>query len=190
MLIVLNDSEYAFDAANRHITLAAPYDALSLGQVISITNLTTNDLIYTSDIRGHPVISIAAAVITHTYTNPNQADTDKLQIIVDAPFGVTDSDTGTTTNDYANALDWPCTGLTSKAIHLKNTDAANALKYKVLTYAHASGLSYEEVVETTLAIGDIAQIVLLYPYATVKVQVKSSVTNDHATYQLDYNGDD
>ena len=200
MLTILKDSEYAYVAAAKTITLAPPYDALSLGQILSITNLTTKDLIYASDIRGQPArssctetgcpISISAAVITHTYTNPNQADTDKLQIIIDAPFGVTDSDTGTTTNDYANALDWPCTGLTSKAIHLKNTHGANALKYNVLTYAHSGGIPYEEVAETLLAFGDIAQIVLLYQYAAVKVQVKSSVTDDHATYQLDYNGDD
>ena len=113
-----------------------------------------------------------------------------VEIANNVPDGLSNSVTGTTVNAYADALDWPCLGVPSKTIHLKNTDAANALKYKLLTYAHASGLSYEEVVETTLAIGDIAQIVLLYPYATVKVQVKSSVTNDHATYQLDYNGDD
>lgn len=199
MQTILKDSEYAFDAANKEITLVAPYDALSLGQVTSITNLTTKDLIYASDIRGQPArssctetgcpISIAAAVITHTYANPSQADTDKLQIIIDTVPAVTISDTGTTVNAYADSLDWPCSGFSNKNIHLKNTDGANALKYKVLTYAYAGGLPYEEVAETILAIGDTAQIILQYAYAAVKVQVKSSVGDSHATYQLDYDGD-
>jgi hypothetical protein len=33
MQTILKDSEYAFDAANKTITLVAPYDRLSLGQV-------------------------------------------------------------------------------------------------------------------------------------------------------------
>ena len=113
-----------------------------------------------------------------------------VEIANNVPDGLSNSIIGTTVNDYVDALDWPCLGVPSKTIHLKNTDAANALKYKVLTYAHVDGSPYEEVAETVLAIGDIAQIILLYPYAAVKVQVKSSVTNVHATYQLDYNGDD
>ena len=113
-----------------------------------------------------------------------------VEIANNVPDGLSNSIIGTTVNAYADALDWPCLGVPSKTIHLKNTDAANALKYKVLTYAHVDGSLYEEVAEAVLAIGDITQIILLYPYAAVKVQVKSSATNDHATSQLDYNGDD
>lgn len=110
------------------------------------------------------------------------------EIANNVPDGISDSLIGTTVNDYADALDWPCLGLPSKAIHLKNTDGANALKYKVLTYAHAGGLPYEEIAETVLAFGDTKQIILEYAYAAVKVQVKSSVGDSHANYQLDYNG--
>ena len=104
------------------------------------------------------------------------------------PVAFSNSLTGTTVNAYADALDWLCLGLLSKVIHLKNTDGANALKYKVLTYTHAGGLPYEEIAEVVLAVGDTKQIILEYAYAAIKVQVKSSVGGDHATYQLDYNG--
>lgn len=100
--------------------------------------------------------------------------------------GFSDTLTGTTVDAYADALNLPCLGFPSKTIHLKNTDDANALKFKVLTYAYAGGLPYEEIAETILAVGDITQIILEYAYAAVKVQVKSSVGGSHATYQLDY----
>jgi len=102
--------------------------------------------------------------------------------------GISNPLTGITINDYADALDWPCLGIPSKNIHLSNTHGANALKYKVLTYAHKNGKSYEEVSETSLVAGDLAQIILEYGYAQVKVQVKSGVADAHATYELDYTG--
>jgi len=102
---------------------------------------------------------------------------------------ITDKLTGTTANAYANALDWPCYGYQNKNITLKNTHGANALKYKVLTHAYLAGNECEEVAETILAAGKIAQIILQNEYAQVKVPVKSSGTDAHATYQLDYIGD-
>lgn len=102
---------------------------------------------------------------------------------------INDNPTGTTTNSYADALDWSCIGYQHKNIQLKNTDGANALKYKVLTYAYEGGNEYEEVAETVLAAGAVAQIILDYPYAQVKIQVKSSVGGSHATYEVDYIGD-
>lgn len=113
-----------------------------------------------------------------------------VDIANNVPDGLSNSVTDTTVDAYADALDWPCLGFSNKNIHLKNTDGANALKYKVLTYAHAGGLPYEEVAETEITAGNMAQIILQYAYAAVKVQVKSSVGGSHATYQLDYNGDD
>lgn len=104
------------------------------------------------------------------------------------PYAISKPLTGESVNAYADALDWSCLGFASKTIHLKNTHGANALKYKVLTYAHAGGLPYEEVAETELAHGDIVQIILEYAYAAVKVQVKSSVPDSHATYELEYDG--
>ena len=113
-----------------------------------------------------------------------------VEIANNVPAGLSNSVTGETVNAYADALDWPCLGVHSKAIHLKNTHATRALKYQVLTYAHAGGVDYEEVAETSLAALDTAQIILLYPYAAVRVQVKSSSLNTPATYQVDHDGDD
>ena len=112
----------------------------------------------------------------------------EMNIIHRRPVAFSNTLTSTTVNAYADALDWPCLGFPAKTIHLKNTDGANALKYKVLTYAHAGGLPYEELAEVVLAVGDTKQIILEHAYAAVKVQVKSSVGDSHATYQLDYNG--
>lgn len=102
---------------------------------------------------------------------------------------INDNPAGTTVNAYADALDWRCLGYQNKNITLKNTHGSYALKYKVLTYAFLAGNEYTEVAETTLAAGDTAQIILQNEYAQVKVQVKSSATNNHATYQINYIGD-
>ena len=111
-----------------------------------------------------------------------------VDIVNNVPVGLSDSLNGTTTNDYVTILSWGCLGFGNKNIHLKNTDAANALKYKMLTYAHKDGNPYEEVAETSLAAGDLAQIILEYGYAQVKIQIKSSVGGAHATYEFDYTG--
>jgi hypothetical protein len=71
---------------------------------------------------------------------------------------------------------------------LKNTDGANALKYKVLTYANKDGVAYEEVAETEITSGNSAQVILEYAYALVVVQAKSSVGSASADYELDYIG--
>jgi len=189
MLIILKDSEYAFSATSKTITLSAPYDAISLGQVVSIINLTTGDNIYLSQKQMHP-ISIAAAVITHTYDNSKHADTDKLQVIIDTIPAVTTSGTGTTVNAYTNALEWSCPGIKNKGITLKNTDAANDLKFKVLTYRHPSGKSKEFVAETTLAATKTVDITLNDAYALIEVAVKSAVADTHATYQIDKVGNE
>lgn len=104
------------------------------------------------------------------------------------PAGLCNTLTGATINTYAYALSWPCLGYGKKNIHLSNTDGANALKYKVWTYAYASGVYYEEVAETIIAAGNRAQIILEQAYASVVVMVKSSIGDAHATYQLDYVG--
>ena len=106
------------------------------------------------------------------------------------PDGLSDEVSGATVNAYADALNWPCLGLTKKTIHLKNTHVANALKYKLLTYVYEDGNEYEEVAETVLAAGDTAQFVLHYAYAQVKIQVKSSVGDSHATFVVDFTGND
>ena len=80
--IILTDSYYTFDASSKTVTLAAPYDELSLGQIVAIVDLETNDVLYNSITQRTDSISIFGAVITHTHGNTGQADTDELQIII------------------------------------------------------------------------------------------------------------
>lgn len=82
MQIVMEDSEYSYVASTKTITFASPYNALSIGQIIRIANLTTGSVFYESKTQKYP-ISISGADITHTYDDDNDADADKLQIIVD-----------------------------------------------------------------------------------------------------------
>lgn len=189
MIFILKDAEYTLSAADSTITLVAPYDGLDVGQIVSIINVTKDDLIYSSERRVHS-ISIAGAVITHTYDNSNHADTDKLQISIDVVPAVTSSVTGTTANAYTNGLEWAATGIKNKGVFLKNTDAANSLKYKVLTYRHPTGQAKEFVAETTLAATKTVDIVLNDAYALIDVAVKSALTDTHATYQIDNVGDE
>ena len=81
--IILDDSEYTFDASLKAITLAVPYTSLSIGQIISIVDLTTNGVLYDSVTQRTDAISISGAVITHTHGNTGHADTDELQITID-----------------------------------------------------------------------------------------------------------
>lgn len=82
MHTILKDSEYSYVASTKVITLAAPYTALSVGQIVRIANLTTGSVFYESETQRYP-ISISGADITHTYDDGNDVDADKLQIIID-----------------------------------------------------------------------------------------------------------
>lgn len=99
-----------------------------------------------------------------------------------------DTAAGETNDSYSDALNWLCGLFTRKTLFLKNTHGTNDLKYKILTFAYKGGIEYVEVSETTLAAGDVAQVVLNYSYAQIKVQVKDSVSGTHATYRIDYTG--
>ena len=81
--VVLEDGQYTFDASVKTITLSAPYTTLSLGQIISIIDLKTNDVLYDSETQRKDAISISGAVITHTHGNTGMADTDLLQVTID-----------------------------------------------------------------------------------------------------------
>jgi len=82
MQIILEDSDYSYVASTKVITLAAPYDSLSVGQIVRIADLTTGSVFYESVTQKFS-ISISGADITHTYSDGNDADADKLQIIID-----------------------------------------------------------------------------------------------------------
>lgn len=82
MYVVLNDSEYSYAASTKVVTLAAPYNALSVGQIIRIADFTTGSVFYDAETQRYP-ITLSGADITHTYDDGNDADADKLQIIID-----------------------------------------------------------------------------------------------------------
>ena len=82
MQSTLSNSDYTFDASAKEITLISPFDALTVEQILCITNLTANSIIYNSAQQKYP-ISVATGVITHTYDSSGMLDTDLLQIIVD-----------------------------------------------------------------------------------------------------------
>ena len=94
--------------------------------------------------------------------------------------------TGTTTNSYADALDWDTRNIHDKTIMLKNT-GSNALDYKLLSYAIITGIDFEETAGS-LEAGGIAKFALSNPYARIKLQVKSTVADSHTTYEIDYRG--
>lgn len=78
---VIPASYITFDASESTITLASPYDTVTVEQVLSIRNLTKNMLLYDCTMTNRSSISIETGVITHTYSG-TMADTDKLMIIV------------------------------------------------------------------------------------------------------------
>lgn len=94
--------------------------------------------------------------------------------------------TGTTTNSYVAALTLDARSLARTTITVKNTDGANALKYKVeVRYSdYANGDDYEVVPETEITAGDWAVDEWIYKRAMIKISVKSSVADSHATYQI------
>lgn len=100
----------------------------------------------------------------------------------------TASTTGTTANAYADALDFPCWMSGNKTIQLKNTDGANALKYKVWTKFADGGFETAEVGETSLSLG--SSVVLKYndAFYNIRVEVKSSSAGDHATFEINHIG--
>ena len=117
--IILEDSEYTFDASAKTVTLGAPYTGLSVGQIISIIDLKTNDVLYDSNTQRTDAISISGAVITHTHGNTGQADADELQIVIDA--GSLNSGTST-----SNAAHTQNTRLNPDWAHISNEQPFNA----------------------------------------------------------------
>jgi len=100
----------------------------------------------------------------------------------------TDSLTGTTTDAYADALDWLTRGMGKKTIILANTDLTNSLTFTVLSLAVSGGNEAQVIGPAAVAAGDNALILLEYEYEQVIVQVKSTVAGNAATWQLDYSG--
>lgn len=110
------------------------------------------------------------------------------EIANNVPDGLSAEVTGATVNAYTTVMSWSCLGFGRKTITIENTDAANALKYKVLCYAYNGGTDHEEVAETALAIGDNDKITIANPWALVEVQMKSTIPDSSADYVIDYIG--
>ena len=96
------------------------------------------------------------------------------------------SNTGTTTEAYADALDWKAEELGQKTILLKNTHASASLKYKLSGYVAEDGVARELVTGTTLLAGEIAEFHYDRQWHRLVLQVIDG--SGHAGYQLDYEG--
>ncbi len=99
-----------------------------------------------------------------------------------------DSVSGTTTNDWVTALDLDTRGVKNASFVIKNTDGANSLDYKVLARHanYATGDDEEEQAALTLAAGEKGLVQLVKGYSRIKIQVKSTVADSHATYGIEY----
>ena len=92
--------------------------------------------------------------------------------------------TGTTTNSYVDAVDLDTRWLGETTITISNTAAVNELDYQVLVYNdYGSGMAYTTT-SNTVAVSDNDQIILVR-HARVKIQVKSTSSGNHTTYQID-----
>jgi hypothetical protein len=93
---------------------------------------------------------------------------------------------GVTASAYATALDWGCRELGAKTILLKNSDAAQSLKYRLLAYASDGGISRELVTETVLLAGEVAEFHLDRQWHRLEIDVRDG--SGHAAWALDYEG--
>lgn len=142
-MVILTDSEHTVDASAKTITLASPYDALSLAQILKIYNLTTGSVLYDVD-KTDGTISISGAVVTYTYDDASMTNGDSMYVEVDSgttPGGTSSSDPVFTNatrlntewahvaNDQpfsAQAADGPSTGIdttTYRSLGFRLTDA-------------------------------------------------------------------
>lgn len=82
MKIIVDKYDYGFSAANKTVTFADNYLGLQLNEILLITNITNNTIIYqfnSSTLGG----TLAGNVLTLTYNTASMSDYDQLQIVVD-----------------------------------------------------------------------------------------------------------
>lgn len=82
MEVAIPYADITFDASASTITVDRYYSNLTREQVLKIQNLTTGDTIYDFHNPNKYNISVLNGVITHTYDNPEQEDTDIIQVIL------------------------------------------------------------------------------------------------------------
>jgi len=170
-----------------------------------LTTLEDNTKGWQVDIWAHSIVAVEIGGIEyHREIDSNTADTLDftthplpVPVVAGCPYTirgvepagyVEDSDTGTTTNAWADALDWDTREMSDKTILLTNTDAVNSLNYRVYTRAYYTGQDFPEVAAATLAPAAQARIALNNQYARVIVQVIDTAPPAHATYQIDWIG--
>jgi len=170
-----------------------------------LTTLEDNTKGWQVDIWAHSIVAVEIGGIEyHREIDSNTADTLDftthplpVPVVAGCPYTirgvepagyVEDSDTGTTTNAWADALDWDTREMSDKTILLTNTDGANSLDYRVYTRAYYTGQDFLEVAVATLAPAAQARVALNNQYARVIVQVIDTAPPAHATYQIDWIG--
>ena len=97
-----------------------------------------------------------------------------------------DADTGITTDDYVNAVDFHCSLFDTKTIMLKNTHASNPLKFRA--NGRIGGTQLTLVSETELLPLVTTKIISKAPLGVILVDLKSSSAGNHATYSIDWTG--
>lgn len=90
ILVGNEKGSYTFSAIGKTITLTGFSQSIKLEQVLLITNITTNDIIYSLGDNRFP-ITISNNIITITKDTSLMADANKLQIFLDAPALAYDS---------------------------------------------------------------------------------------------------
>lgn len=150
MRIVLDNNFYSFDASLKTITLVVPYTGHSLGHILSIKDLTTNEVLYDVELQRTDPISISGAVITHTHGNTGQADTDKLQITVDVG-GFADNPVHV--EDYLTSIsegDQPPSGVQMEVVSTSTDDTllgSGAQKVEIEYFTETPWAKLTEVIE-------------------------------------------
>lgn len=84
-IISIQAGNYTFDASARTIAITG-MSALTIEQILSIINITRNEIIYSPAHHKGGVGTISGNVISLDYDTTNHADTDKLQIFIERQY--------------------------------------------------------------------------------------------------------
>ena len=81
--IILQNSEYSFNASTKQVTLLAHTDLLNKENLLLITNTTQNQIIYNFGCEGYGgTINEISKVVTLEYDTSSMLNSDRLQIIL------------------------------------------------------------------------------------------------------------
>jgi len=170
-----------------------------------LTTLEDNTKGWQVDIWAHSIVAVEiGGVEYHREIDSNTADTLDfathpltVPVVAGCPYTIRGvepagyeegSDTGVTTNAWADALNWDTREISNKTILLTNTDAVNSLDYRVYTRAYYTGQDFVEMAAATLAPAAQTRVVLNNHYSRVIVQVVDTAPPAHADYEIDWIG--